>query len=67
MTHRRTRPISSNRDGRSTNRYRALDRHGLIRDGTCACIMGTIRIVRGTGRGPTATAAYDRALAAANV
>lgn len=29
--------------------------------------MGTIRIVRGTGRGPTATAAYDRALAAANV
>lgn len=29
--------------------------------------MGAIRIVWGTGRGPTETAAYDRALAAANV
>ena len=29
--------------------------------------MGEIRIVWGTGRGPTETAAYDRALAAANV
>lgn len=29
--------------------------------------MSTIRIVWGTGRGPTATAAYDAALAAANV
>ncbi|MDZ7850035.1 MAG: pyruvoyl-dependent arginine decarboxylase [Halodesulfurarchaeum sp.] len=29
--------------------------------------MGTIRIVWGTGRGPTETAAYDAALAAANV
>lgn len=29
--------------------------------------MGTIRVVWGTGRGPTETAAYDAALAAANV
>ncbi|MFB6069407.1 MAG: pyruvoyl-dependent arginine decarboxylase [Halanaeroarchaeum sp.] len=29
--------------------------------------MGTIRVVWGTGRGPTATAAYDDALADANV
>ena len=29
--------------------------------------MGTIRVVWGTGRGPTETAAYDAALASANV
>ena len=29
--------------------------------------MGTIRVVRGTATGPTATASYDAALAAANV